>query len=164
MYIKTDGYGLINLKYCQGVEVYPVPEGYKLKAIPSVDSKVYSKCYGTIAVFQDEADANYIASKIFEALAFDESTWDAGPERLLVILWDKIKERLPPLESYEALDEMSFSVSGVHEVTITYPPKYGCCGNFLTGERDEINSQLSKTVKTGNPVEVKVELLRSGVR
>ena len=129
MYIKTDRYGLINLKYCQGVEVYKVSDGYKLRAIPSADSKIYSKCFGTIAIFQDEADASYIASKIFEALALDESTWDAGPGRLLEILWDKIKERLPPLESYEALDEMSFSVSGVHEVTITYLPNVSLINN-----------------------------------
>ena len=72
MYIKTDRYGLINLKYCQGVEVYKVSDGYKLRAIPSADSKIYSKCFGTIAIFQDEADASYIASKIFEALASDD--------------------------------------------------------------------------------------------
>jgi hypothetical protein len=156
MYIKTDGYGLINLKYCQGVEVYKVSDGYKLRAIPSADSRIYSKCFGTIAIFQDEADASYIASKIFEALALDESTWDAGPGRLLEILWDKIKERLPCFSPYEALDEMLFWASVEHEVTIICPPKFDSGENrILQSERDKVVSQLSKTIKTGNPVEVK---------
>ena len=156
MYIKTDGYGLINLKYCQGVEVYKVSDGYKLRAIPSTDSKVYSKCYGTIAVFQDEADANYIASKIFEALASDESTWDAGPGRLLEILWNKIKERLPCFSPYEALDEMRLWELGAHEVTIQYPLTLDCDdARILQSERDKVVSELNKAVKTVNPVEVK---------
>ena len=138
------------LKYTQ------FSDGYKLKAFPSADSKVYSKCYGTIAVFQDEADANYIVSKIFEALAFGESTWDAGPGILLGFLWDKIKERLPCFSPYEALDEMSFSVLGAHEVTIGYPLKFDCDdARILQSERDKVVSELNKAVKTGNPVEVK---------
>ena len=156
MYIKTDRYGLINLKYCQGVEVYKVSDGYKLRVIPSADSKIYSKCFGTIAIFQDEADASYIASKIFEALALDESTWDAGPGRLLEILWDKIKERLPCFSPYEALDEMSLWESGAHEVTIICPLKSDTDDNcILPSEKDKVVSELNKTVKTANPVEVK---------
>ena len=156
MYIKTDGYGLINLKYCQGVEVYPVPDGYKLKAIPSADSKIYSECYGTIAIFQDEADASYIASKIFEDLALDKSTWDADPAHLLGFLWHRIKKRLPCLSPYEALDEMSLWESGAHEVTIRYPLKSDTDDNcILPSEKDKVVSELNKTVKTANPVEVK---------
>ena len=136
--------------------MYKVSDGYKLRAIPSADSQIYSKCFGTIAIFQDEAEASYIASKIFEYLTLDDSTWDAGPGRLLEILWDKIKERLPCFSPYEALDEMSFWVSGEHEVTIIYPPKFDSDVNpILQSERDKVVSQLNKTIKTGNPVEVK---------
>ena len=155
MYIKTDGYGLINIKYCQGIEIYQVPDGYKLRAIPSADSKVYSRCFGTIAVFENEEDANYIVSKIFECLARDEPTLDADPENLLSILWDKIRQRLQSFSPYEALDEMRCSMSGKHEVIITYPLRHDADDNrILPSEKKRITEELNKTVKTKDLIKV----------
>ena len=51
---------------------------------------------------------------------------------------------------------MLFWASVEHEVTIIYPPKFDSDENcILQSERDKVVSQLSKTIKTGNPVEVK---------
>ena len=155
MYIKTDGYGLINLNYCQGVEIYQIPDGYKLRVIPLADSKVYSECYGTIAVFENEEDANYIVSKLFEYLDHDKPTWDADPANLLSILWGKIRQRLPSFSPYEALDEMCCSMSEKHEVTITYPLRYDADDNrILSSEKEKITGELNKTLKTKYPIKV----------
>lgn len=155
MHIKTERYGLINLNYCQGIEIYQIPDGYKLRAIPLPDSKVYSECYGTIAVFQNEEDANYIASELFEYLARDEPTWDADPANLLSILWDKIRQRLPSFSPYDALDEMRCMMSEKHEVTITYPLRYDADDNrILPSEKEKITEELNKTLKTKDPIKV----------
>ena len=155
MYIKTDGYGIINLKYCQGIEIYQVSDGYKLRAIPSADSKVYSQCFGTIAVFQNETDANYIASLLFDALCNNESTWEANAANLLSFLWDKIRHRLPSFSPYEALGEMRFYWSGQHGVTIKYPLEYDADDNrILSDEKTKIVEELNKTLKIKNPIEV----------
>ena len=155
MYIKTDGYGLINLKYCQGIEIYQVSDGYKLRAIPPADSKVYSRCFGTIAVFQNEEDANYIASLLFDAIFRDETTWEANAARLLSFLWDKIIQRLPSFSPYEALGEMYFYQSGQHEVEIIYPLKYDADDNcILSGQKKKIVDEVNKTLKTQNPITV----------
>lgn len=155
MYIKTDGYGLINLKYCQGIEIYQVSDGYKLRAIPSADSKVYNRCFGTIAVFQNEEDANYIASLLFDAIFRDETTWEADAARLLSILWDKIIQRLPSFSSDEALGEMRLGWSGQHEVKIKYPLEYDADDNrILPSEKKKIVEELNKTLKTKKPIKV----------
>ena len=155
MYIKTDEYGLINIKYCQGIEIYQVPDGYKLRAIPSADSKVYSQCFGTIAVFQNEEDANYIASLLFEAISRDETTWEADPANLLSSLWDTIIQRLPSFSPYEALNMMHFYTSGKHEVTIKYPFEYDTDDNrILLSEKEKIVEELNKTLKTKKHIKV----------
>ena len=51
---------------------------------------------------------------------------------------------------------MSLWESGAHEVTIRYPLKSDTDNNcILPSEKDKVVSELNKTVKTANPVEVK---------
>ena len=162
MHIKTDGYGLININYCQGIEIHQVPDGYQLRAIPSADSKVNSEHYGTIAIFQYEDDANNIVSMLFDALLAGEHTWDASTLQLIVILWHKIKERIPCFSPHEALNEMQLSISGNHEVTITYPVKFDSHGiSILSIEWEKIVDELNTTLHIMNPIEVKWEYDKS---
>ena len=155
MYIKTDEYGIINFKYCQGIEIYQVSDGYKLRAIPSDDSKVYNQSFGTIAVFQNEEDANYIASLLFQAIKNNEYTWEADAANLVSFLWDQIIQRLPSFSPYEALDKMRCYPSEQHKVIIKYPLEYDADDNrILPSEKEKIVEELSKTLKIKNPIEV----------
>ena len=154
MYIKTDGYGLININYCQGIEIHQVPDGYQLRAIPSADSKVNSEHYGTIAIFQYEDDANDIVSMIFDNLLLDLPTWNASTLQLIDILWHKIKERIPCFSPHEALDKMRLGASRNSKLTITCPLEFE---PILPSEAEKIVNELNATLHIKKPIEVNWE-------
>ena len=120
MFIMTENHEIINLNYYARIKV----NRNEIKAFvkPTIlGGKGDQSVSIIVASFEEPMDADYALHDLFKAIADGKPAWDANAVKSLSSVWNTIKTEQ---ESLPLIDKVELSVSGLNELTITYPSYY----------------------------------------
>ena len=123
MYIWTVENVILNLEHFKRVDVVNTSgNNYSVKAL-TTDTAFDTRGGATIARFNNEADGEYCRCLLFNALVSHAGAWDATAIKPLTEIWQDIKKHFSSdvIIGDDLLQNSDISVTGLNEVTITYP-------------------------------------------
>ena len=124
MYIWTIEQQILNLDNYKRVDVVMERQDrYRLSAHDTPKTTPQDTYGILIASFGNQADAMYARCLLFKGLMERAGAWDASAVPLLSDIWAAEKEHLSSETDIrlEFLDNLEISVTGLDEVTLTYP-------------------------------------------
>ena len=121
MFIMTEKHEIINLNYYARIKV----NGNEINASvkPTIlGDKGDTSVSITVASFEVPMDADYALYDLFKAIADgNKPIWNVNTVRSLSSVWNTIKTEH---KSLPLMNKVELSVSGLNELTITYPSYY----------------------------------------
>lgn len=121
MFIMTEKHEIINLNYCARIKV----NGNEINASvePTILGDKGDQLVSiTVASFDAPMDADYALYDLLKAITDgNKPIWNVNTVKSLSSVWNTIKTEH---ESLPLMNKVELSVSGVDELTITYPSYY----------------------------------------